>query len=406
MGFGIIYGAILGFTKKKIAYNSDLASQESTQVLKALQEGLGGIRDILLDGTQEVYCQIYRNADTKLRLAKANNQIIGLAPRYLVEGLGICLMSGLAFYLVTDTTGILVAIPVLGALALGAQRMLPTLQLSYANLVSMSGARTILADALDLLDQPLPDYAHLPASSLIPFEQSIRLQNLSFRYDSDLPWVLKDIQLDIPKGSRIGFIGTTGSGKSTLLDVIMGFIAPERGGLLIDGVSINSENYRSWQRHLAHVPQMIFLADTTLAENIAFGVPLKEIDMDLVRESASKACIAEMIESMPKKYSTLVGERGVRLSGGQRQRIGIARAVYKQADVIVFDEATSALDNETEREVMQAIENLGDHLTILIVAHRVTTLRKCTSIVEMSEGTIQRIGSYKEIINQNTLKHA
>ena len=332
----------------------------------------------------------------------AYNHIMGLAPRYLVEGLGICLMAGLAFYLLTRSSGILAAIPVLGALALAAQRMLPTLQLSYANLVSMRGAQILLADTLDLLDQPLPAYARLSASTPIPFQQSIRLQNLSFRYGSNLPWVIKDIQLDIPKGSRVGFIGTTGSGKSTLLDVIMALVDPEKGALLIDGVCINAENYRSWQRHLAHVPQMIFLADTTIAENIAFGVPLEDIDMDLVRESARKACISEMIESMPKKYSTIVGERGVRLSGGQRQRIGIAKALYKQADVIVFDEATSALDNETEREVMQAIENLGDHLTILIVAHRVTTLAKCTQIVELAEGSIQRTGSYHQVVEKNT----
>ena len=397
-GFGAIYGVILAITKKQLARNSDLISKESSQVLKALQEGLGGIRDILLDGTQKVYCEIYRVADFKLRRAKANNAIIGLAPRYLVEASGICLMAGLAFYLVNRSSGILAAIPVLGALALAAQRMLPTLQQSYANLVSMRGAQILVANALDLLDQPLPVYARLPAPKPIPFQQSIRLQNLSFRYGYDLPCVLKDIHLDIPKGSRVGFIGTTGSGKSTLLDVIMALVDPEKGAVLIDGVPITAENHRSWQRHLAHVPQMIFLADITIAENIAFGVPLEDIDMDLVRESARKACIAEMIESMPKKYSTLVGERGVRLSGGQRQRIGIARALYKQADVIVFDEATSALDNETEREVMQAIENLGDHLTILIVAHRVTTLAKCTQIVELANGGVQRAGSYQEVV--------
>lgn len=391
-GFGAIYALILAITKKQLAHNSDLISKESNEVLKALQEGLGGIRDILLDGTQSIYCKIYKNADVKLRNAIACNHIIGLSPRYLVEGLGICLMAGLAFYLVTCSSGILAAIPVLGALGLAAQRMLPTLQLSYNCLVQIKGAHKLLADALDLLDQTLPAYAYLPPPVAIPFQQSIRLQNLSFRYGSDLPWVLKDIRLDIPKRSRVGFIGTTGSGKSTLLDVIMGFISPEKGALLIDGVPITAENHRSWQRHLAHVPQMIFLADTTIAENIAFGVPFEDIDMDLVRESARKACISEMIESMPKKYATLVGERGVRLSGGQRQRIGIARALYKQADVIVFDEATSALDSETERDVMLAIENLGDDLTILIVAHRLTTLAKCTQIFEINNG----IKNYKK----------
>jgi ATP-binding cassette subfamily B protein len=249
-----------------------------------------------------------------------------------------------------------------------------------------------------LLDQPLPAYARLPSPPPICFERSISLENISFRYAADLPCVLERIQLDIPKGARIGFIGKTGSGKSTLLDIMMGLIEPENGRLLIDGVSVTDENRRAWQVHLAHVPQMIFLADTTIAENIAFGVPVQEIDMDLVRESARKACISEKIESMPKKYATHVGERGVRLSGGQRQRIGIARALYKKADVIVFDEATSALDNETEKEVMKAIEALGDHLTVFIVAHRVTTLEKCDLIVEIADGVIKRTGSYQEIV--------
>ena len=401
-GFGAIYCGILAITKKQLARNGQLINKESGQVLKALQEGLGGIRDILLDGTQKVYCQIYCDADFQLRRAMANNQFLGIAPRYLVETLAMCLFAGLAYYLVTRSSGILVAIPILGALALAAQRMLPTLQLTYSCLVLIRGADMILVDTLGLLDQPLPAYARAPAPAPILFQQRISLQNTSFRYSVDLPWVLDNVQLDIPKGSRIGFIGATGSGKSTLLDIVMGLIEPEKGTLSIDGVPITSENQRSWQVHLAHVPQMIFLADTTIAENIAFGVPLRDIDMNLVRESAHKACIAEMIESMPKKYATLVGERGVRLSGGQRQRIGIARALYKQADVIVFDEATSALDNETERDVMQAIENLGDHLTILIVAHRLTTLKKCNLVVELAGGVIKRTGSYQEVIQHVT----
>lgn len=397
-GFGAIYGIILAFTKRQVALNGALISEKSGQVLKALQEGLGGIRDILLDGTQRVYCEIYRDADFKLRKAMAHNHIVAMAPRYLVEGLGLCLMVGLAFYMVSGPAGIMAAIPTLGALALAAQRMLPTLQLGYGSLVQMKGSNILLAAILELLDQPLPAHALLPSPAPLCFQRRISLRNLSFRYGSDLPCVLKDICLDIPKGARIGFIGTTGSGKSTLLDIIMGLVEPEKGQLLIDGVPITNDNHRSWQVHLAHVPQMIFLADTTIAENIAFGVPFKDIDMDLVRESARKACIAEKIESMPKQYATHVGERGVRLSGGQRQRIGIARALYKKADVIVFDEATSALDNETERDVMKAIENLGAHLTMLIVAHRLTTLEKCSQILELSDGEVKRIGRYDEIV--------
>jgi ABC-type bacteriocin/lantibiotic exporter with double-glycine peptidase domain len=206
--------------------------------------------------------------------------------------------------------------------------------------------------------------------------------------------------LSILKGSRIGFIGTTGSGKSTLLDITMGLLQPTCGSLLIDGINITEQNHRGWQAHIAHVPQVIFLADTSIARNIAFGVPLEQIDHTRVREVAQKAQIANAIEAWDEQYQTVVGERGVRLSGGQRQRIGIARALYKQADVIVLDEATSALDNDTEGAVMEAIENLGDDLTLIIVAHRLTTLKNCTQIVELGVGKIVRIGSYQNIVEQ------
>jgi ABC-type multidrug transport system fused ATPase/permease subunit len=401
--FGVIYGVILACTRKQLARNSALISKESSEVLKSLNEGLGGIRDILIDGTQEVYSQIYRDADSRQRRAMASNYILGAAPRYFVEGLGICILVSLAFYLVTRQAEMTSATPLLGALAVTAQRMLPTLQLSYSSLVQMNGGQVILKDIAALLDEPLPTFAGRATPSPIPFNKSITLQAISFRYSVDLPWVLKDIQLEIPKGSRVGLIGTTGSGKSTLIDVCMSLIEPEKGALLVDDMTITSENYRSWQVHLAHVPQMIFLADTSVAENIAFGVPIQDIDMERVRESARKACLAEMIESLPLKYATIVGERGVRLSGGQRQRIGIARAMYKQADVIIFDEATSALDDGTEKDVMQAIESLGDHLTIFMVAHRVTTLEKCTLIVEIVDGAINRTGSYQQIIQHQTI---
>jgi ATP-binding cassette subfamily B protein len=181
----------------------------------------------------------------------------------------------------------------------------------------------------------------------------------------------------------------------------MGLLEPASGSLAVDDVEITEKNQRSWQAHIAHVPQAIFLADTTIAENIAFGVPLGQIDFSRVREAAHKAQIEQTIESWEKQYNTLVGERGIRLSGGQRQRIGIARALYKQANVIIFDEATSALDNDTEGAVMRAIENLGDELTVVIVAHRLTTLKGCNKIVELNDGGVKRIGTYLEIVGQS-----
>jgi ATP-binding cassette subfamily B protein len=229
------------------------------------------------------------------------------------------------------------------------------------------------------------------------FHSAIHLDHLSFRYQTDAPWVLRNINLTIPKGSRIGFIGTTGCGKSTLLDIVMGLLKPIEGALKVDDTSIDVVNRRAWQANIAHVPQTIFLADSTIAENIAFGVPKDQIDLERVRQAAAQAQVAQIIEAWPEQYNSFVGERGVRLSGGQRQRIGIARALYKKADVIIFDEATSALDNETEESVIQAIENLRSDITILIIAHRLTTLRNCTQIIELGNQGVQRTLTYDQI---------
>lgn len=400
VGFGLIYALVMTTTKKRLARDGQRISREQNLVIKAVQEGLGGIRDVLIDGTQATYCDIYRNADLPLRRANANIQILGSSPRYAIEALGVVLIASLALLLAGRPAGIVDAIPVLGALALGAQRMLPALQQLYSSWTVMLGGQASLQDALELLDQPLPDYADRPAAQPLPFRHQIRLNQLTFRYTPQTPLVLSNLNLTITKGSRVGFIGTTGSGKSTLLDIVMGLLRPTDGTLEIDGQPVTPGNNRGWQAHIAHVPQAIFLADSTIEENIAFGVPKDQIDATRVRQAAQQAQIADIIETWPKQYQTFVGERGIRLSGGQRQRIGIARALYKKADVIIFDEATSALDNETEQAVMQAIEGLSKELTLLIIAHRLTTLKNCTHIVELGDGGIKRAGTYQDIVNQ------
>ena len=399
-GFGLIYAVIIRLTRKQLLVDSLCVARETTQVIKSLQEGLGGIRDVLIDGSQSTYCQIYRNADLPLRRAQGNGYFINASPRYGMEALGMILIATLAYLLAQQADGIAKAIPILGALALGAQRLLPVLQQAYAAWTQINSGQVSLKDTLELLDQPLPDYANQPIAEKLSFNHNITLKQLDFRYDLQAPYVLKQLNFTIAKGSRVGFIGTTGSGKSTLLDIVMGLLQPTNGQLEIDGQCITPANQRAWQLHIAHVPQAIFLADSTIEENIAFGVPKDKIDHDRVRQAAQQAQIAESIDSWPKQYQTFVGERGIRLSGGQRQRIGIARALYKQADVIIFDEATSALDNETEQAVMQAIESLSNDLTLLIIAHRLTTLKNCTQIVELGGGTIKRAGSYRDIVNQ------
>ena len=400
-GFGLIYTFIISLTRKKLLIDSRRIARESNFVMKALQEGLGGIRDVLIDGSQDVYCQIYRNADLPMRRALGNNNFISASPRYGMEALGMILIAILAYSLALQSDGVTKAIPVLGALALGALRLLPVLQQAYGAWTIIQGGQASLQDTIELLDQPLPDYADQPPAQPIPFKHYISLNQINFRYSSQTPYVLKQLNLTIAKGSRVGFIGNTGSGKSTLLDIVMGLLQPTEGTLEIDNQTVTLANNRNWQAHIAHVPQTIFLADSSIEENIAFGVPKEQIDSQRVRKAAQQAQIAESIETWPKQYQTFVGERGVRLSGGQRQRIGIARALYKQADVIIFDEATSALDNETEQAVMQALEGLSKDLTLLIIAHRLTTLKNCTQIVELDDCGIRRAGSYQDVVNQS-----
>jgi ABC-type multidrug transport system fused ATPase/permease subunit len=397
--FGISYALITWATRRQVRINSQRIARESTQVLKALQEGLGGIRDVLLSGTQPIYWEIYRNADLPYRRAYASNTFIALSPRFAMEAIGMVLIAGLAYGLSRQAGGVATALPVLGALALGAQRLLPALQQIYVGWVAIAGSQNSLADAIELLDQPLPAEATTPEPEPLEFKDSIAFNSVRFRYSDDGPWFCLD--LTIAKGARVGFVGRTGSGKTTTLDLLMGLLEPAKGQILVDGQSILGERRRSWQRAIAHVPQSIFLADITIAENIAFGVPRDEIDMNLVRKAARQAQIDKFIESSRKAYNELVGERGIRLSGGQRQRIGIARALYKQASVLIFDEATSSLDNATEQAVMESIESLNRDLTILIIAHRLTTVKRCDQIIELAHGKVVAQGSYEQLLEQS-----
>ena len=396
-GFALIYWGINKYTRKKLIENSQCINNESTAIVKTLQEGMGGIRDILIDGSQQFYCQLLRNSYEPYRRAIAHNNLIASTPRFVIEALGMTLIAGLAYYLSQQADGMITTIPILGALAMGAQRLLPALQQIYSSISIINGSSHSLQNVLDLLNQPLPDYANKPQPTPISFEKEIRLNDISFRYIEDAPYVLKHVNLSIAKGSCIGFIGKTGSGKSTLLDIIMGLLSPIKGTLAVDGKTLTMNNLRNWQSHIAHVPQDIYLADNTIEENIAFGQPKDEIDYNRVQQAAEKAGIAKLIESWPNQYQTYIGERGIRLSGGQRQRIGIARALYKQANVLILDEATSALDSKTEESVIKSIKAFSDDITVLMIAHRVTTLRDCDYIVEIDDDGSVRIGSYDDL---------
>lgn len=402
LGFGGGYAVITWASRHRLRQNSRRIARDQTQLIKALQEGLGGIRDVLLDGTQALYCGIYSRADQSLRRALGDNVFIAQSPRFAIEALGMALIAGLAFWLSRQAGGVAAAIPVLAALALGAQRLLPALQQGYSAWATMAGSHASLNDTVELLDQPLPAEWVAPPVAPLAFYTCIRFDSVRFRYAAEGPWVLDGFDLAIRKGERVGLVGTTGSGKSTALDLLMGLLLPGEGQLLVDDVPITGARVRAWQRSIAHVPQSIYLSDSTLAENIAFGVLRENIDFERVKNAARRAQIAEFIESGPDGYDALVGERGVRLSGGQRQRIGIARALYKQASVLILDEATSALDNATELSVMDALNVADRDLTVLIIAHRLSTVRRCDCVVELAHGRVKAMGTYDQLIERSS----
>jgi ABC-type multidrug transport system fused ATPase/permease subunit len=366
--------------------------------IQVMQEGMGGIRDVLLEQSQDMFETKFRQFDYTYRRAQAANNFINLAPRFVVEGAGIVAIAVLAFCFSTQPGGVVAAIPVLGALAIGGQRLLPLLQQAYVGWSSFAGHRQILKDVVLLMRTPVVSTARRTSDhNARPFHQHLDLVDVGFRY-GERDHALQEINLRIEKGSCVGFVGETGGGKSTLFDIIMALVEPTTGTVSIDGARLSDANRADWQAQIAHVPQAIFLSDSSMSSNIAFGLADEEIDHARVQQAARLAHIDLFIERLPEGYNTLVGERGVRLSGGQRQRIGIARALYKAAPVLILDEATSALDDETEAAIMRSILTLGNEITLLMIAHRVSTLRECDQVVRLEGGRIVGTGSFSEMV--------
>ncbi len=382
---GLLYVALSLSFQRILRRNSRVLGEAHTLRIKQVQEGLGGIRDILLDRSQPVFEKAFREIDDRLRRAQMVNTFLAGAPRMVIEAGAIILIALLALYMSRQPGGLVMAIPILGGLAIGAQRLLPLIQMVYNAWSRTAGSLQILVDVADLLSAPASPQAEAPAGDR-PFRSDIRFDRVSMRFPGGRRPALNEVSLHIRKGERIGLVGETGSGKSTLLDLLMGLLEPTSGDIRVDGERLDEEARAWWQGQIAHVPQSIYLSDTTITENIAFGAASDQIDEKAVRDAAQRAQIADFIESLPDSYATRIGERGVRLSGGQRQRLGIARALYKQASVLILDEATSALDNETEAAVVDALRQLGPELTLIIVAHRLSTLDGCDRVIRLSNG--------------------
>jgi ABC-type multidrug transport system fused ATPase/permease subunit len=385
--FGGAYFGIVRLNKSRFAQNSKIVVASQDDIVKALQEGLGAIRDVIIDSNQDFYARTYASADRRLRTASNDSYIRSATPKYILEAVGMLMICTVAFILSRGESKLLGAVPVLGALAMGAQRMLPAMQTafgSYSSIaVNMYGLDR-LVDVLTSQQAPQPPPG-INASGVVT---QVAFNNVVFRYSTVGPLVLRKLSFEIQRGERIGVIGATGSGKSTTMDLLLGLLQPTSGQILIDGDPLVGDKVFAWQKSLSHVPQVIYLADASIAENIAFGLAKDKIDVEQVRKAANLAQISEHIESLEAGYNTLVGERGIRLSGGQRQRIGIARALYKNATVLVFDEATSALDDETEAELMKAIDGLSKDLTVIMIAHRLSTVRRCDKILKLHNGKV------------------
>lgn len=416
-GVMVVIGALLAgfylvvfrFTRGALRADGLRLTSNYQSSLQVAQEGLGGIRDVLLDRSQPFFLEAYRGSNRSFRLAMASINIKAQVPRYLIEGFAVILIVGFALTMALRGQGIEQQLPLLGTLALGAYRLLQPLQQCFASLsglqanqASLRRLQPFFVDGAGSPQRLTPSSAaRLPLCE--PAAPLLQLERLSFRYSPDGPWVLRDLELAVQPGERIAFVGSTGSGKSTTSDLILGLLEPSQGRLLVHGQDLQATPglVAAWQQRVAHVPQSIYLSDASFASNIAFGVPEAQIDQRRVRQAAEQAQITELIESSSEGYSTFVGERGVRLSGGQRQRIGLARALYKQAELLVLDEATSALDNRTEAEVMASIEALNRQITVILIAHRLSTVQRCDRILLLEQGRIAGLGSYADLLEGN-----
>jgi ATP-binding cassette subfamily B protein len=386
---GLAYALISLVTTRRLANNSVIIASELTARTRIVREALGGIRDILLDGSQAAFGQKFAQIEHRARRAMAQNGFIAGAPRFVLESTGIIVLSFVALLLSARSGGIVGAIPLLGVLGLGAQRLLPLLQQAWVGWSQVSANMQAIVDVADLLALPI-EAEGMGGSTPLPLHKSIELRAVSFAYSTGRQ-ALEEVSLSIRPGERVGIAGATGSGKSTLVDVLLGFLEPTAGTRTIDGRPLDATARRRWRGNIAHVSQSTYLSDDSIAANITWGTAWA-IDVDRLRAAIDEAQLGAFIASLPEGASTTVGERGVRLSGGQRQRIGIARALYRGARILVLDEATSALDGETERKLVEGLARLDRDKTLIVVSHRASMLSLCDRVITLEHGRVVNSG--------------
>nr|WP_317200246.1 ABC transporter ATP-binding protein [uncultured Psychrobacter sp.] len=403
--FVVSYFLLYMLVRKKLVYNGRKLSDVSTQRFRLMNEGFGGIKDVILLDRSHDFVNSFKKSGITFARAQGTNLAISQVPRYFMELIAFGTMISLVLLLIKLHDGNLgQVLPVLAVYALAAFKLLPALQQIYASITQIKG--TVAAfDAIkdDLKRSFENNIQNNRSKSLEPmsFNNRLVLKNIKFNYPKKEVAAVNGIDMTIPANSVVGLVGASGSGKSTLIDILLGLLVPQSGEMYVDDVKITPDNKRSWQNKLGFVPQSIFLSEGTIAENIAFGLPALSIDFEQVNKAISLSNLDDLVNELPRGLDTTVGERGIQLSGGQRQRIGIARALYHEADILVFDEATSALDGITEKIIMNAIHNFSGQKTIVMIAHRLKTVEKCDIIYLMKQGSIVDSGTYDELVEKN-----
>jgi ABC-type multidrug transport system fused ATPase/permease subunit len=371
--------------KNKLLKNSKKLTQNEDKIINIFQDSVGYISEIIVYSLQNIFISKFTKATYQVAKSKKYTLNVSESPRIYLEYVSLLSLAALIFYFNQSKSDVVNSLTVLAALGLGAQKMLPLINSIHNSISSMGGVQAGITDVINLLDNSAKVKNTNLFSKKIFLKKSFKLNNVYFSYNKKNNWILKNINLEIKKGSKVGIKGTTGSGKSTLVNIIIGLLDPTKGQLFIDDVLINSQNKLAWQKNISIIPQNIFLNDVSIAENIAIGVEPKEINLEKVKKAARQAQIHTYIESAPNQYNETVGERGIKLSGGQRQRIGIARALYREAKIILFDEATNQLDVDTETLIMDSIYSLDKEITVILIAHRLSTLERCDKIIDLSK---------------------
>ena len=403
-----IGGAYFIFYIISRSYLSTIGEKQSNALFhryRTVDEAMMGIKDIKLKSLERNFIGRFRQPSIDNARFSAQGLVIAILPRYLLETVAFGGIISIILILLSNDVLISEIIPVLSLYAVAGYRLLPAVQNIYSAQSMIKYNRPALMIIInDLKEIEIEEKTELSkeVDQMIKFDKKITVNDIFFKYPKSKKNVIDGISLSIMKNTSIGFAGSTGSGKTTLIDVILGLLDPKKGNIIVDDTIINNQNLLSWQNKISYVPQTIFLIDESISSNIAFGIKREEIDHDKVAKAAQLANLDRFVEDLPEKYDTLVGENGVKLSGGQRQRIGIARALYNEPEVLVLDEATSALDGITENYVMEAIESLSNKLTLIIVAHRITTIENCDMIYFLEEGKIKDYGTYNELISKNS----